>query len=609
MNRRNFLRNSAAFSIPALLSAGVAANPAALFSQFANNDDDRILVLIRLSGGNDGLNTVIGLDQLSNLRTARPNLALRANQTLRLNTTTALHPSMSGFRNLFDDGKLGIIQGAGYPNHNRSHFRSTDIWQSASSASQMLRTGWMGRYLNEDFPGYPEGFPNDQSPHPLAMTMGNVVSETCQGLSGNYSVAVRDPFNYVYIAPGGDTPLPDNRFGNETDFVRTLIGQSNEYGEVVETAANAGNNIADYPDGQLSDQLRNVARLISGGLETKIYVATLGGFDTHSTQVTGDRTVGRHADLLAQLSGAIAAFQEDLLQLGHAHRVLGLTYSEFGRRIRSNQSGGTDHGSAAPMFVFGDCVSVGILGNSPNIDRNVGPNEGVAMQNDFRDIYGSVLIDWFDVPEATVQNLISGGFTYLPIATGCASTNSNAASVEASVYSADNHLDVSWAAPEESLDTRYIVERSTDGQSFKPVAQERTAKLGGAGTFIDKNVEQGVTYYYRVKQSGRGGATSTSSIQIGALRGTHRKEWSVGLPRPNPLSEQSIVQVYAPESTETNYRLVDIGGRVIRSGQVYLTGGSDNRIPISAAGLRSGAYFWQIATGKGETVSRKVMVR
>lgn len=524
MNRRNFLRTTGAFSLPALLSSGVAADPAGFFTQFINEDSDRVLVLIRLSGGNDGLNTLIGLDQLDNLRQVRENVALRAANTLSLTPTTALHGAMVGMKSLYDEGQLGIIQSVGYPNQNRSHFRSTDIWTSGSAADVTESSGWLGRYLERDHAQYPEGYPNETFDYPLAMTMGNVVSSTCQGTLANLSVVVNNPFRFNYIAPGGNTPLPDNYYGDEVEYVRTLISQSNQYGAIVQEAANAGNTLAgNYTAGQLSGQLRNIATLISGGLKTKIYVATLGGFDTHFGQVAGnDGLGGRHGVLMAELSGAIKAFTDDLKALGIADRVLGLTFSEFGRRIRSNDSDGTDHGDAGPLFLFGDCVRGGILGDNPVIDTAVDQQAGVPFQYDFRDVYGSVLVDWFEVPEPTVQTLFGHSFVHLPLANSCNSTTSS-------------------VAPDQP------------------------------------------------QSSGQGG-------------------WVVGLPRPNPITAESYVKVYAPNDARVAIELIDVSGRRVRTETVYLIGRRDNRIPLPAGNLAAGAYSWRMRTEDGRQIVRKVMV-
>ncbi|HMP31684.1 MAG TPA: DUF1501 domain-containing protein, partial [Saprospiraceae bacterium] len=182
----------------------------------------------------------------------------------------------------------------------------------------------------------------------------------------------------------------------------------------------------------------NGARLIAGGLKTKIYLVSLGGFDTHASQVNGiDPLTGNHANLMESLSASLGAFQSDLQQLGEDKRVIGMTFSEFGRRIIANNSFGTDHGTAAPLFVFGSCVKGGVIGESPAIADQVEQNEGVAMQYDFRSVYASILIDWFKVPKSQVQNILFKDFQHLPIIEGCDITNINedeSLILEAKVY-------------------------------------------------------------------------------------------------------------------------------------------------------------------------------
>ena len=608
MNRRNFLRTTGALSLPALLSQGVAADPAGFFTNFINPDSDRVLVLIRLSGGNDGLNTVIGLDQYANLQAVRPNVVVPQSQTLGLDTNTALHPAMSGMQTLFNQQQLNVVQAVGYPNQNRSHFRSTDIWSTGSAANETITSGWLGRYLELDHAGFPTGYPNDTFPYPLAMTMGNVVSATCQGTEANLSVVVNNPFNYLYIAPGGNTSLPNNYYGSEVNYVRDLIGQSNEYGAVVQDAANAGNTIStNYTNGKLSDQLQNIATLISGGLGTKIYVATLGSFDTHSNQVNGNNSTGTHADLLAELSDSIRAFQEDLEALGVADRVLGMTFSEFGRRIKSNQSNGTDHGDAGPLFLFGNCASGTILGNSPEIDQQVAQTTGVPLQYDFRDVYGSVLMDWFDVPRSTVATLFSNGFTYLPVANGC----NNVLAVDdlrMVIREQEATIDVEWNTSHEIDNQGFFVRRGRDGRTFKNLQWVPAGPQGTGNTysFKDTTAELGVTYYYQVVAKDYAGVETSSGVQLGRLRGTGTGSWSVGLPRPNPVSPESYVKVYAPKDDLATYELIDQQGRRLRTGNVTLIGRQDNRIPLRAGNLPTGSYVWRLHTSDGRRFARKL---
>lgn len=423
MKRRNFIQSaSTAVGLPVLLNGiGVSAMAAPQLSSFLNMDSDRVLVIIRLNGGNDGLNTIIPIDQYDGMNAVRSNILIPENQILQMDNTVGFHPNMTGIKSIFDEGQMGIVQSVGYPDQNRSHFRSTDIWTSGSPADQNWRSGWLGRYFEQEHAAFPEGYPSAQFPDPLAITLGNTVSETCQGTSANFSLTLKDPFSLSPLAEGAEGELPDTPYGYELEYLRTIISQTNAYSEVVIGAAEGGVNLADYPeDSKLAEYLRNVALLISGGLQTKIYVVSLGGFDTHANQVVdGDPTTGEHAELLQELSQAVAAFQSDLQQQDLQERVLTMTFSEFGRRIRSNDSFGTDHGTAAPLMLFGGCVNPQILGDNPEVPADIDNKEGVPMQYDFRDVYGSILMDWFEVPQETVIELLHPEFQYLPVINPC----------------------------------------------------------------------------------------------------------------------------------------------------------------------------------------------
>ncbi|MEM7574780.1 MAG: DUF1501 domain-containing protein [Bacteroidota bacterium] len=428
MKRRNFLRDSALVSLPLMLGGfklKAASRPFGLFSQMDENSD-RVLVLIQLNGGNDGLNTFIPLDQYDTLANLRSNILIPENQMISLTDEVGLHPAMEGVRNLYDDGKFTVIQSVGYTNQNRSHFRSLDIWNTGSGAEEVITTGWLGRHFDEDTPTYPDDFPNDDYPDPFAIVLGNAVSETCQGLGGNYSIALADPFNLGQLPVFGGGVDLNTPYGMELSWLREVIGQTNAYAGTVSTAAEMGNSTIEYPESELAAKLQNVARLISGGLQTKIYIVELGGFDTHANQTTAATTTqGIHADLLQTLSDAIYAFQQDLAALGIEERVVGMTYSEFGRRIRSNSGFGTDHGDAAPLMLFGSCVAPGFIGANPEISPEATVDEGVALQYEFRNVYGSVLVDWFGVSAARVQSLIYEDFNYFPVLNGCNTTSTN----------------------------------------------------------------------------------------------------------------------------------------------------------------------------------------
>jgi uncharacterized protein (DUF1501 family) len=442
MKRRTFLQTSSLASVPVFVNGmGLTAVSNSRLFSLINGDSDRVLVLIQLNGGNDGLNMLVPIDQYDQLAAVRANVLIPDRSLLKISDINGFHPAMTHMKELYEDGKINLIQSVGYPNQNRSHFRSTDIWMSASDADKYETTGWLGRYFNEDHPTFPDNYPNTEFSDPFALTIGRSVSETCQGPVANFSLAVNDPFNLSPIDESVVGNLPNNCYGNEMRYVIDIIKKTNAYGNVITDAANHGTNLsAKYADNNpLAQQLKTIALLISGGLKTKIYVANIGGFDTHASQVTEDDPAqGTHALLLELLSEAICAFQDDLQLQGLDKRVMGMTFSEFGRRIRSNDSFGTDHGTAAPLIVFGSCVNPGVLGDNPEISTEVEVQEGVPMQYDFRSVYGTMLMDWFDVSESSIRNLLYEDFQHLPILDPCESPTSQTdfedASMEAVLF-------------------------------------------------------------------------------------------------------------------------------------------------------------------------------
>lgn len=428
MKRRSFIKTLGAVSVPFTVGmntfTAVARNP--LFD-LMDGDSDKVLVLIQLQGGNDGLSTLIPLDQYGALTQVRNNILMPEDSILPLTELNGLHPAMGAMKEVWDKGKLNVVQSVAYPNQNRSHFRSTDIWNSASEPDEFLTSGWMGRYFDLDHSAFPEGYPNEENPDPFALTIGSIISETCQGIYTNYSMTVVDPFEPGNVNVGEQGDVPNTCYGNELSYIREVARQTNAYSEVISSAAEAGNNLSEkYDAGEsLARKLRTVARLISGGLKTKVYVVQLGGFDLHGSMVDSDvGDTGMQADLLAALSNAVCAFQDDCELLGIDERVVGMTYSEFGRRIRSNESYGSDHGTAAPLFVFGSCVEPGIVGANPEIDPDVESNAGVPMLHDFRSVYASILMDWFSISQEDVENVLFDQFQHLPIIRGCEAVGS-----------------------------------------------------------------------------------------------------------------------------------------------------------------------------------------
>jgi uncharacterized protein (DUF1501 family) len=426
MKRRNFIRNSVPAAILPFLLGGFnvrAYGRSRVLEGLigAGVPNDRVLVLIQLSGGNDGLNMVIPRDQYSALMSSRGNIAIPENLVLPLSDATGLHPAMTGLRDLYTAGRVNVIQGVTYPNPNKSHFRGTDIWLTASDADQTLSTGWLGRYLEQVFPGFPEGYPNETAPDPLAIQIGSVLSTGLQGSAGSLGMAITSPTSFYQLLTGGVDDAPGTPAGHELTFIRQVAQQTSVYADRIKTAAEKVPTQSPlYPSpgtNKLADQLKIVAQLIAGGLKTRVYITSLGGFDTHAGQVdqaSGTET-GDHADLLGKLSQAILAFQDDLRILRADHRVVGMTFSEFGRRIRSNASFGTDHGEAAPLFVFGGSVRQGITGVNPTIPDNATTGDNIAMQFDFRQVYGSILRQWFGAPQAVLDAVLLKGFQELPL--------------------------------------------------------------------------------------------------------------------------------------------------------------------------------------------------
>lgn len=423
MQRRKFIKNTAIGSIalPGIFKdLGVTAHGEnSPLSQLLTPGvaNDHILVIVQMSGGNDGLNTVIPLDQYGNYYNARTNIAIPENQVLGLTgvQATGLHPALNSFQAMYNNGDLCIVQNAGYPAPNFSHFRATDIWMTASNSNEYVSTGWMGRYLNSDYPGFPTGYPNATMPDPLAIQFGSATSLMLLGPSIQMGYTISDPNAFINNADGGEDPiLPGTPANDKLLYVREISKQSQLYYNAVKNAYNlpGNSNLATYPSNSLANQLKIVARLINGGLKSKVYVVSFGSFDTHSVQTNvSDTTTGTHANLLKILGDSVKAFHDDLKLMSKDGRVLGMTFSEFGRRIKSNASGGTDHGYAAPMFIFGTPAASSIIGDNPIIPVNAGVNDNITMTNDFRDIYWSVLKRWLCQDAASLNDIMLYPYT------------------------------------------------------------------------------------------------------------------------------------------------------------------------------------------------------
>lgn len=417
MKRRTFITQvTAAFALYPLINLLSACNT-------KRGSANRKFIFIQLTGGNDGLNSLIPLDQYKQLKNARANIIIPENKILPVkgNDINGFHPAMGGIKDLFDNNLVTFVQGVGYENPNYSHFRSQDIWLSGSGASTTLYTGWMARFLETHFNGYPKGFPNVENPDPPALKVGDMGTFLFQGTNMDLSIVMEAS------AEKFETQIVDVNASEPTGFaaaelksIREILLQTERYSGSIQKALSvpfAHSKL--YPEkGQnpLADQLKTVAKLINGGLQTSVYHVDLGGFDTHSLQVDStDTTKGSHADLLSQLSQALVAFWDDVTKLRMEDEITAMTFSEFGRRIASNSAHGTDHGAAQPLMFLGAGVRPGIIGVNPQIPEQVNNSDNLTMQFDYRSVYASILKHWMGADPLQMSSTLQREFPLLTI--------------------------------------------------------------------------------------------------------------------------------------------------------------------------------------------------
>lgn len=415
-SRRNFLLTGGLAALGASLSLNglpihaLARSP--LLAALSNAQTDRVLVLIRLKGGNDGLNTIVPVYDYGTYTTHRPTIALPMSGITMLDNTAGIgmHGSLNNVHPLWLDGKMKVIHNVAYPQQNLSHFRSSDIWATASNANTYLSSGWIGRYLEQEYPAYLEAPPSA----PPAIQIGSDSNLIARGNNTTMSLVINNPNEFYQIAQGGqlyDTQnVPDCYYGEELAFMRQTANSSFRFSDAIKRAYDASSAAVSYPsNNSLASNMAIIARLIKGNLGTKVYMVTIDGFDTHANQVNS------HATLMGRIAGAVKAFYDDLAATGHNQKVLIVTHSEFGRRVFENGSNGTDHGEAAPVLLWGDGLEGnGFVGTAPNIAQSnwVGPGN-IPNEIDFRRIYATLLQDWFCMHPAIVDALLGQSFTRL----------------------------------------------------------------------------------------------------------------------------------------------------------------------------------------------------
>ena len=380
-----------------------------------NSFNDKILVVVNLNGGNDGLNTVIPY-QDQNYYNLRPDIAIDNDTVLPITNELGLHPALTHLANFWNQRKLCIIENVGYNNQNLSHFRSTDIWQSASDANQILHTGWIARILEQVYPNYTDELPET----PMALLQGTTNNLLLTGDQGITGIMVDDPSSFLDLVSStyydsADNIIPDTSGGDELQFIRSIDNAAFEYSQYIQNVADSGTNTIEYANNALSIQLSTTAKLISGGMYSPFYIVYQGGYDTHADQVN------RHGELMSDLSFALHNFYNDLENQGLADKVIVMTTSEFGRRPYQNGGNGTDHGSAAPMFVLGHTVNAGIIGNVPNLST-FDNNDNLFHEFDFRQVYSSILNQHFGLESDIISNALFNSYDSLDI---ISSSNTN----------------------------------------------------------------------------------------------------------------------------------------------------------------------------------------
>jgi uncharacterized protein (DUF1501 family) len=383
-SRRRFLTLAGTTSVVALANT----MPMFLRRAAAAGDavhGDKVLVVVQLTGGNDGLNTVIPYGDDA-YHSNRFSLDYNADSVLKIDDYHGFHPSMRGFAHLLEEGKLSIVQGVGYPNPNRSHFESMDIWHTARRQLPPQAEGWLGRGLDlanrngDDLPAVHLG----AGVQPLALAARDTSVASFATLANFRLHAGRDAkLREAMASMAAAARTHDNEM---LDFLQTNTTAAFAAAERIEQLSRGYDTPVAYPASSLAQHLKSVAQLIAAGMKTQIYYLTLDGFDTHSNQRDA------HAALLSELSGAVHAFVADMTHKGHGDRVLVMTFSEFGRRVKENASSGTDHGAAAPMFLAGSKVRSGLVGKHPSLTDLI--DGDMKFHTDFRRVYAAVLEDW-----------------------------------------------------------------------------------------------------------------------------------------------------------------------------------------------------------------------
>lgn len=630
MKRRNFLKNIGKLSSAPLILNGVGVSPFVSpgmleFFNTCTGIEDRTLVVLFLKGGNDGLNTLIPIDQYDTYINHRPTIGLASSGTgafINLDSTLGvaeqigLHPSMTNFKSMYEAGKARIIQAVGYPSFNQSHFKSTDYWLSGRDGSYAAASGdgWIGRFFEHAYPGV-HGNPNTQFPDPLGMQFGDTKASLsfhdCTSTYEAVNLTGQNPgelfglLNGLGTAPHADTPLSE--YGAEIDYIMSVENSTNVYGERITNVYNSGTNSAVvYPDSYLGYQFSLVARMLSGGSKTKMFMVHKGGFDTHAGQVmAGTPHIGEHAELLTDVFDSIKAFHDDLTSLGMSEKVVTVVFSEFSRRITENGSNGTDHGNYGPMFIFGDAVNPGVSGTNFDISQinDSGNMLETEIQHDYRDVFKTLLQNWMGAGDDILEPAQMLEFNIMPeliipeqIVDPSCYISLIALPAELSFFDAqltpEQHVSLQWETISEINVDHFAIVRMQEGRPETEINQVQAVGESTTSQFyetFDREPLPGLNYY-RLKMVDRDGSIKWSdwrSVNLPEVALQHAKIY------PNPAAYDFNMVFNSNQQTEGMVEFFNMQGQLVRTEQVAIREGF-NKFTFLVNNMIAGTYVAKI---------------
>lgn len=614
-SRRGFLQTMGLAGVGSpLLLGGSSVNPLVGFggsaaSRLLDLETDRILIMLQIKGGWDGLNTIIPFTD-QNYYDVRPDIGLTQAETIGLTDSLGMNPGLIDLQPFWEDGKMTVLQQTGYPFSSLSHFEGTDNWVSASPHFDDS-TGFLGRTLDMHYPDFLQNPPDS----PLAVEINSVTNRLFFNPEVNMGMTLRNPEEFYRIAQNGgvyDTQnVPNDSYGDELAYIRQVANFTVQYSSVIQNAASVGANQVDYPDTTFGNSMAIIARLIKGGLGAKIYTVQVGSFDTHANQLT------RMDSLFSNMGGSISALFEDLAFDQLDKKALLMTFSEFGRRVEQNDSAGTDHGTSAPMLLVGgeDVVNPGIVGDNPDLE-NLDTRGNMSVNTDFRSIYGTVMNEWLGVGCSPTSAILDYNYEDLDLiknpdpSTASCSLPIVLSSFDAE-YTDNGEVHLNWETLSELNNSGFEIEQLfVDGQ------YESWTKVGfveGSGTtneqkqysFIAKVAEKGA-YRFRLKQVDFNGTFDYSN----------RVEVFADIPAPlaifefypNPFVHRGMIELTVDKRQGVRIELYDQLGRLVRSLFDDVVHREQSlQLQLLPEGLSNGTYI-VVASGEDFTASRKVVL-